>query len=75
MEAAGHRRACVEGGGEVIRQMIAVRRLDVPGTALLPVVLGAGIPLFPEGTRETALRLVSCTPRSQGALHLVYERR
>ena len=55
--------------------MIAVRRLDVPGTALLPVVLGAGIPLFPEGTRETALRLVSCTPRSQGALHLVYERR
>lgn len=74
MEARGYRRVWVEGGGEVIRQMLAIGRLDVLEMALIPRVLGAGVPLFPEGTRETGLRLVSCTPRTGGALHLVYER-
>ena len=74
LEARGHRRVWVEGGGQVIRQMLAIGRLDVLEMALIPRVLGAGIPLFPEGTPETALRLVSCTPRTGGALHLVYRR-
>jgi dihydrofolate reductase len=74
MEAAGHARIWVEGGGQVIRQMLAIGRLDVLEVALIPRVLGAGLPLFPDGTKETALRLVSCTPRAGGALHLVYAR-
>ena len=74
IEARGHRRVWIEGGGQVIRQMLAIGKLDVLEMALVPRVLGAGIPLFPEGTPETALRLVSCTPRGGGALHLVYAR-
>jgi dihydrofolate reductase len=75
MEADGHARIWVEGGGEVIRQMLAIGRLDVLEMAVLPHILGAGIPLFPPGTPETALRLVSCAPREGGALHVIYARR
>lgn len=74
MEAAGHARIWVEGGGQVIRQMIAVGRLDVLEMALIPRVLGAGLPLFPDGTPESAFRLASCAARAGGALHLVYDR-
>jgi dihydrofolate reductase len=74
MEAAGHGRVWVEGGGQVIRQMLAIGRLDVLEMALIPRVLGPGLPLFPDGTPETALRLVSSAARAGGALHLVYER-
>lgn len=74
MEARGHRRVWVEGGGQVIRQMLAAGRLDVLEMALIPRVLGAGLPLFPDGTQETGFTLRACTPRAGGALHLVYER-
>jgi dihydrofolate reductase len=74
MEAQGLGRVWVEGGGEIIRQMIAIGRLDVLEMGVMPRVLGAGIPLFPEGTPDTRWRLVSCATRSGGALHLVYER-
>jgi dihydrofolate reductase len=74
LEGRGLARVWVEGGGEVIRQMLAIGKLDVLEIGMLPLVLGSGIPLIPEGTAETKLRLVSCTPRSGGALHLVYER-
>ena len=74
MEARGHRRIWIEGGGDVIRQMLAIGKLDILEMALVPRVLGSGIALFPEGTPETLLRLISCTPRTGGALHLVYKR-
>jgi dihydrofolate reductase len=74
LEARGHARIWVEGGGEVIRQMLGIGKLDVLEMALVPRVLGRGIPLFPEGTKETAWRLASSAPRGGGALHLVYER-
>jgi hypothetical protein len=54
--------------------MLAIGKLDVLEIGMLPLVLGSGVPLIPEGTAETQFRLVSCTPRSGGALHLVYER-
>lgn len=74
LESRGLARVWVEGGGEIIRQMIAIGRLDVLEMGVMPRVLGAGIPLFPEGTPDTRWRLVSSAVRSGGALHLVYER-
>lgn len=74
MEARGYRQVWVEGGGDVLRQMLSIGKLDVLEMAMLPHVLGSGIPLFPDGTPETVWRLVSCTPRSGGALHILYER-
>jgi len=58
----------------VIRSMIAIGKLDVLELALIPTVLGEGIPLFPPGTGGLGLRLVKCEAKAKGALHLVYER-
>ena len=54
--------------------MIAIGKLDVLELALIPTVLGDGVPLFPQGTDGLDLRLVKCEAKSKGALHLVYER-
>ena len=53
--------------------MIAAGKLDVLEMAIVPIVLGDGIPLISPGTPELKLRLKSCEPRSGGALHVVYE--
>lgn len=53
--------------------MMAAGKLAVLEMAVLPLVLGDGIPLFPEGTPCLGLRLVKCEPRTGGALHVVYE--
>lgn len=75
LEARGHRRVWVEGGGQVVRGMIALGKLDVLEMAVIPVVLGEGIPLFPAGTPETWLTLRHAEAKAGGALHLVYGRR
>jgi dihydrofolate reductase len=74
LEFAGHGRIWVEGGGKLVRDLLLIGRLDVLELAVIPVILGDGVPLFPEGTPETWLRLVSSTPAVGGALHLIYER-
>ncbi len=74
LEDRGHRRVCIEGGGRVIRSMIAIGKLDVLELALVPTVLGDGIPLFPHGTGGLRLRLAKCEAKAKGALHLAYER-
>lgn len=74
LEARGYGRVWVEGGGQVIRGMVAAGKFDVLEMAIVPIVLGDGIPLFPSGTPEFGLDLVTCEPRSGGALHVVYKR-
>ena len=74
LESRGLQRVWVEGGGEILRQMIAIGRLDVLEMGVMPRVLGAGIPLFPTGTPDTSWRLVSSAVRSGGALHVIYEK-
>jgi dihydrofolate reductase len=74
IEAEGLGRVWVMGGGDLIRQMMALGRLDVLELGVMPRVLGAGIALFPAGTPDTRFRLVSCAARSGGAVHLVYKR-
>ena len=70
----GCRKVGVEGGGQLIRGLIAIGKLDVLEMAIIPLVLGDGIPLFPPATPELPLRLVKSEPKAGGALHLVYEK-
>ncbi|MCA0981242.1 dihydrofolate reductase family protein [Exiguobacterium aestuarii] len=61
------------GGGEVIKAAMEHELIDRYEIAIAPVVLGEGIPLFPEGTKETKLRLIS--QRASGQFVMVtYER-
>ncbi|MDI1282967.1 MAG: dihydrofolate reductase family protein [Reyranella sp.] len=62
LEGRGCRRVWIEGGGRVIRGMMEGGRLDVLEMAVLPLVLGDGITLFPPGTPGLGLRLVKCEP-------------
>lgn len=74
IERRGCRRVWIEGGGRIVRSMIAIGKLDVLEMAVIPIVLGDGIPLFPPGTGELKLRLVRAEAKAKGALHLLYER-
>jgi dihydrofolate reductase len=73
LEVQGYRRVWIEGGGQVVQSMIAIGRIDVFEIALIPGILGDGIPLFPQGTSELKLRLVRYETKAKGALHPVCE--
>ncbi len=73
-EAEGIPLVWVEGGGQLVRAMIALGRLDLLEMAVIPRILGAGIPLFPPGTPELALRLDFVREWVKGAIHLRYSR-
>nr|WP_245185441.1 dihydrofolate reductase family protein [Falsiroseomonas frigidaquae] len=65
-------RIWVEGGGQLLRGLLAIGALDRLEMAVLPIILGEGIRLFPAGTPETRLALRQS--RTVGdALHLIYE--
>lgn len=74
LDRHGYRKVGVEGGGQLVRGLIAIGRLDVLEMAIIPLVLGDGTALFPAGTPELPLTLVKCEPKSGGALHVVYRR-
>lgn len=75
LEAAGHDKVWIEGGGQVVRGMMELGKLDVLELALIPIILGPGIPLFPEGTPEWQGLLETGRVWSKGAMHLKYRKR
>ena len=63
----------IVGGGEVIKAAMMQGLIDRFEIAIAPVVLGEGIPLFPEGTTETTFTLKQ--QRASGQFVMVtYER-
>ena len=75
LEARGYAKVGIEGGGQLVRGLMALDKLDILEMAIIPLVLGDGIPLFPAGTPSTSLTLVTCETKSGDALHVVYRRR
>lgn len=61
------------GGGELVRAFLDAGLVDEIVLAIHPVVLGRGIPLFPEGTRRTSLRLAGSRAYDSGLVMLTYE--
>lgn len=60
-EAAGHRYATVGGGADVARQALDLGLVDEVQLHLVPVVVGAGTPLFTQGSlgwRLASIRVV-----------------
>ncbi len=53
------------GGGDLFRSLIESGVVDSVEVAIIPILLGSGIPLLPESTKRTKLKLAS---------HRVYER-
>jgi dihydrofolate reductase len=61
----------VVGGGNVASQFVAAGMLDELRVTVVPVVLGAGLPLF-AGT-VPPMRLTDLRPFSNGMAELTYE--
>ncbi|UWZ82033.1 dihydrofolate reductase family protein [Occallatibacter riparius] len=59
------------GGGVLFRSMIDAGLVDIVELAVLPILLGSGLPVIPEG-RRTHLHLEESKPLPSGTLLLKY---
>jgi dihydrofolate reductase len=60
------------GGGALFRTLFDAGLVDRVEVALIPVLLGGGIPLIPPGPRSTVLQLATCKPLPSGIVLLTY---
>ena len=68
----------LSGGGELAKSFLDADLVDEIYLGVSPLLLGSGLPLFPELAREIPLRLVSCNvckhkKEDNAMLELVYE--
>jgi len=75
MEAAGERNLWVVGGGNVASQFAAAGLLDELLLTVVPVVLGAGKPVFDERLPGGPLQLTGTRTFESGMVELDYELR
>jgi len=63
---------CVLGGGVLAKSLLEGDLIDEIGFNIHPVLLGSGIPLFYEMTRQIDLELKKCQELSNGCVYLSY---
>lgn len=73
-EVAGPKDVYLDGGA-LIRAAIDADLVDLATVTLVPVMLGAGIPLFAGVTRRHALELESARPIGAGMVQMTYRPR
>jgi dihydrofolate reductase len=62
------------GGGELARAFLKADLVDRLQLGIVPVLLGAGIPLFPSGFPQRDFTLIENKTFSKGLISLTYER-
>lgn len=65
----------VVGGGEIISAFLTAGLVDEMTLTVIPRILGAGVPLFPDSTPETHLKLLSAEAFPSGFVNLIYTRK
>lgn len=63
---------CVMGGGVLARSLFEAGLIDEVGFNIHPVLLGSGIPLFHEMTKQITLKLIKCQELKNGCVVLTY---
>ncbi|KAA6339196.1 Dihydrofolate reductase [termite gut metagenome] len=63
------------GGGELVSMLLAADLIDEMRICYIPVILGCGIPLFPEQAKESAWELTGSKPYKSGALMVEYRKK
>ena len=61
------------GGGSLFRSLLDSRLVDTVELAIIPVLLGGGIPLLPHPARQTKLKLTKHKVYKAGTVSLEYE--
>jgi dihydrofolate reductase len=64
---------CVLGGGLLAKALFEADLIDEIGFNIHPVLLGSGIPLFHEMSRQIDLKLKECRQLSNGCVVLTYD--
>lgn len=64
----------VVGGGVLISSMLDLGLIDEMLLTITPVILGSGIPLFPNSPKETQFELVKTEAFDTGFVNLTYKR-
>ena len=60
------------GGGSLFRSLLDIQLVDTIEVAVVPVLLGAGIPLLPPPPRQVELRLIGNKALKSGVMSLEY---
>lgn len=63
---------CVMGGGVLAKSLFEADLIDEIGFNIQPVLLGSGIPLFYEMSRQIDLELKECRQLSKGCVYVTY---
>lgn len=63
------------GGGELISMLLAADLVDEMQICYIPVILGKGIPLFPEQPKESKWQLTETKSYKNGVIFITYLRR
>ncbi len=71
--SSGQKNIWLVGGGKLVSAFLALDAIDTIIISIIPVVLGAGIPLFPNITSELWFDLVKVMPFDTGVVNLTYE--
>jgi dihydrofolate reductase len=61
------------GGGSLFRTLLEMRQVDTVEVSIIPVLLGAGIPLLPSPAHQAKLKLSTQKIYRSGIVSLVYE--
>jgi len=61
------------GGGILVSSLLGMGAIDYMIISIVPTILGKGIPLFPEGTRESRWRTVGIHHYPTGIVGIKYE--
>ena len=60
------------GGGELAASLLKENLVDEISISIQPVLLGSGIPLFPEIGKQIDLERIECKPYQNGVVALSY---
>lgn len=63
---------CLMGGGDLAKTFFEAGLIDEIGFNIHPVLLGSGIPLFYEMSRQIDLELIECKPFKNGCVYVLY---
>jgi dihydrofolate reductase len=63
---------CVMGGGDLARSLFEAGVIDEIGFNIHPVLLGSGVPLFYELSRQIDLELIECKALKNGCVYVLY---
>ncbi|WP_448702346.1 dihydrofolate reductase family protein [Mucilaginibacter sp. AW1-3] len=72
LKTAAGKHIFVDGGADIVNQMMALNLIDEYIISIIPVYLGEGVPLFKQGRPEGKLKLISSKAFEKGLVQLHY---